>query len=57
MTTPTKKPRIKFPAAAHHQIGTVLRHFALGFKFWKVYKVEGGEAFAKPTTEPAGGVY
>jgi hypothetical protein len=39
--------KIKFKAEPHHQIGGLLRYFRGGHKFWRIYKIEGGYAFAQ----------
>lgn len=39
---------IKFPAKAYTQIGELIRFPHPEAKFWKVYKIVDGKAYAKP---------
>jgi len=39
--------KIKFKAEKTTTVGTVIRHLTAHAKFWEVYKIEGGFAYAK----------
>ncbi|TXH46755.1 MAG: hypothetical protein E6Q97_28830 [Desulfurellales bacterium] len=48
--TAPKLPKIAFPANGHAK-GDLVRYFHAGFRFWKIYKVKNGQAFAMPVAD------
>ncbi|ATS92411.1 hypothetical protein DLP05_068 [Stenotrophomonas phage vB_SmaS_DLP_5] len=49
-----KKPAIKFKAAATTTVGSTIRYFHKGYKFWEVSKIEDGVATAVAVSSPSG---
>ncbi len=51
-----KTPKIKFVATPALAVGSEVRVELKGFKFWTVYKIVNGEAYAKPSKLQTTGV-